>query len=245
MQTVKQVDKNWLMGVPAPIKTQSYSPVNHIQLLDYVEKELGKTDYTIQNRSITSTNNGSMIIVGYDLVGSQDPDIGNRIFIRNSYDKSKSVLIVSGGQVYVCSNGMIINAEQQFRRKHTGEVWLDIMTEFREVIKHMEEEMFMLTQAKLHLQQAPLYNPIDQVANMLGHMFYKEEIIGSVQLNIMKEELQHSKTFRTVDDSKFTLWDFYNSGTQALKRSHPSTYIESHANLHKYVMGQIEEVEYV
>ena len=139
---------------------------------------------------------------------------------------------------------MIINAEQQFRRKHTGEVWLDVMTEFREVIKTIDEEMFMITQAKLHLQQAPLFNPVDQVANMLGHMFYKEEIIGSVQLNIMKEELQHSKNFKTVDDSRFTLWDFYNAGTQALKRSHPSDYIEDHAKLHTYMMKQVEEVEY-
>jgi len=246
MKTIKELNKTQLLGIPIPQKTESYSPVGHTALLDFVERSINtQTNFRIKNLGISSTNNGDKIIARYDLDGGGDPDLGNRLYIRNSYDKSASLLIVAGAEVFVCSNGLILNAEQFYRRKHTGEIWLDIKMQLSEILNILDTNLRNSIEAKLQLQQAPLMNPIDQVSNMLGHMFYKEEIITSVQLNEMTRELKSSTKFNTIDSDRFTMWDFYNAGTQALKRTHPSEYIEKHQDLHKFMMQQSMEAVYV
>lgn len=245
MKVIPQVTKQWLGSIPLPEKTDSYSPISHVGLLDFVEKEINNASLNIKGSSINSTNDGNKIIARWDIDGG-NPDIGNRIYVRNSYDKSASVALVAGNLAWICSNGMVVG-DIVYTRKHTGTVWLELIKEFEKVLEYLDINLRKSIQAKQELEQAPLINPIDQASHMLGHLFYKEEIITSVQLNEMKRELSKSSYgFKPINSPEFTLWDFYNAGTQALKRTHPSDYLEAHSDFHKYMMDYaIQEAVYV
>lgn len=244
MKLIPEVTKQWLGGIPIPARTDSYSPVAHAQLLDFIDKRITNVGLSIKDSGVISTNNGNKIIARWDINGD-NPDIGNRLYVRNSYDKTASIALVAGNVAFICSNGMVVG-DIVYTRKHTGEVWLELIKQFDVVLEHLDINLRKAVIAKQELEQAPLINPIDQVSHMLGHLFYKEEIITSVQLNEMKQELTKSSSgFKSIDSQEFTLWDFYNAGTQALKRTHPSDYLEAHADFHQYMMNYKEEAHYV
>jgi hypothetical protein len=230
------MNKLELYSVPVPIATDTYSPVSHQNIIEAVQEQLYKRNFSIVNEKYNVAANGNKVIGYYSLNYNNDPEMGIKIAFRNSYDKSMSVAFVSGGEVWICSNGMV-KGDIQYVRKHTGSVVNELNVKIIDTINLMEDEFIQLKRHSEQMKQIELTKV--QAAEMYGRMFMIDDIITPTQLSVIKKELDDSK-FESFKDE--TLWSAYNHVTFALKEAHPLNYIDQHVNLHKFVEQEFQLV---
>jgi len=232
------MDKNFsnitelnLLDVPIPLSTDSYSPVSHGNIINAVQEQLDRNNLTITNKEYRSNSKGTQVIGIFDIHSSHN-ELGFRLGFKNSYDKSMSLALVAGSQVWICGNGMI-SGEIQFVRKHTGTVLTELRDKIIYSINQLEESFNLHLIDKSNMEQIELS---DNGRNaLLGKLFFDTNLIKPHQTAIIKKELTDSE-YPTFSNNN--LWGVYNKVTHAFKQSHPSNYIEDHKKLHQIVMEE-------
>ena len=69
--------------------------------------------------------------------------------------------------------------------------------------------------------------------DIIGKLFFEQQVISITQLSTIKKEFEHSKNFHHLGDKDFTAYDLYNHITESLKTSAVRTYISDHVATHK------------
>lgn len=228
------------VSVPIPARTQSYSPISHASLIDSITRVLEEQKLVTTKRDIYLNQDGKKL-VGYNHVIREyindNDELTMMIGYKNSYDKSMSVGLAAGANVIVCGNGIVSGSLLQFRRKHTGSAPEELQNKIIEAITLMKSGFNTI---KVEVDLMKKYDLTrKEKAELLGVMYFEEELMTPTQLSIIKKELETSEHFRGN-----TLWDLYNNVTQSLKTSHPLHHIEGHIRLHRFMSGLIgTEVE--
>jgi len=223
-------DKFKLMGAQLPAKTHSYQPVSHAQLIETIEEKLYQRDMVIINERFDSNTFGTQMFGVYTVKhGNQEQNLN--IGFRNSYDKSLAVGLVSGATVLVCSN-LMFKGDIKIMRKHTNGVFNDLNNIIDIAIDGSMKVFDSIQQDTRRLKEIPMNR--QQMAELSGRMFINDDLITATQMGIIKNEILFSDHFRDM-----TRWDFYNHCTEALKSSHPALAMQSHVNLHEYIMETV------
>ena len=66
---------------------------------------------------------------------------------------------------------------------------------------------------------------------IIGQLFFKEEVLNTMQLNIIKNEIKKPSFDYKVDND--SAWALYNHITLALKETHPAEWMESQGIVHR------------
>ena len=229
METVKRFNtEEFLLEIPFPSRTTSYTPIPHSSVINKIREEADKNNLIVSSTNYSTARNGNVVVGNFNFY-ADDPRFEMRLMFKNSYDKTVSFGIASGCSVFVCSNGMV-TGEFALKRKHTGDADYDVDDFIVNALKELNEYYQRVKRDALILETISLIN--SEVYNILGQLFIENEIINSMQLNIVKNELFNSKNFNLITSNEFTAWDLYNAVTESLKKSHPTTYISDHSNLH-------------
>jgi hypothetical protein len=232
------------MTALVPARTESYTPVMHTEIMTSMKANLGRQNLTVVGQKLHVNGKGTKVIGFYDVEdrGNFGNAHGLKMMLgyRNSYDKSMSVGIVVGASVWICSNGCISGDMLTFKRKHTGEVQTEMNEKIQEGIQRMRNDF-----GKLNIEVDIFKNyslTQRQKSEILGVMYFEQDLVTPQQLSLVKKELTQSEHFKDN-----TAWDLYNNVTEALKTSHPTNVIDDHVNLHRFmrsVVG-IEEAEVI
>ena len=138
MKTVDIFDnESFLMNVPYPIRTDSYTPISHEAIINKVKEELDKNSLVLTSSSYNSARNGRVVVGNYN-ISAGNPDYMMRIMFKNSYDKSVSFGMASGLNVFICTNGCV-SGEYSLKRKHTGIADKDVDSYIEEAIKGISD----------------------------------------------------------------------------------------------------------
>jgi hypothetical protein len=218
-----------LRQVALPARTETYIPVPHGDFIDTVLEFADKKNYILRHDSYNAAKNGN-VMSGVFAFRGDDPLMDMQVGIVNSYDKSKTAIIGIGSQVIICQNGLV-SADFTLRRKHTGSVVQDLITMIEGGFEQMYDEYVRNIQLREVLAQIELNKT--NYAEIVGRMYLEHEIITPTQLSVVKEEYRDSKLFPEP-----TAWSMYNHVNQALKKGHPADYIDSHINLHKFMVEE-------
>lgn len=210
-----------------PARTDTYVPILHKDLAELVLEQGDKQCFAVRNTDYSVAKNGNIMRGIFAFIGD-DPAMDMQIGIVNSYDKSRTVTIGLGSQVFICQNGMV-SADYTMKRKHTGSVEEDIKFMIEESVKKLYDEYRRNIEVRNRLFEIEVSK--SKYAELIGRMFIEEDIITSTQLNIVKREFNESKLFPEP-----TAWSMYNHVNQALKSGHPADYITQHVNLHKFML---------
>lgn len=222
-----------LFDVPVPSATSTYTPVPHRTIVENVNNVLQTYNIGIAKREYKTNREGTQAVGLLDLDKSTKT-FGYRLVFRNSYDKSMAVAFSASVQVLACSNGMMVgNQIHGFRRKHTGRVDVELQTFINSSIKDFSVLGKRVLEDAEKMKQVQIDRRI--AAELCGKMFVEQEIINTVQLNILKKEIYDPSY---PDFQEMNLWSFYNWTTHALKSSHPTEYMERHNKLHDYVTAE-------
>lgn len=210
---------DFLLSVPIPTRTKSYSPVSHGDFIDMVRDEVTGTYGVIKSETYMSNNNGE-VFIGYFDVDSGDTEFGYRIAFRNSYNKMKRAAVVSGTNVWICENGCVFG-EHQFIRKHTGNIIGEMKENLKRVLGNTEATLLRTYRMKQKLTSMGLKKNL--MYNMLGD-FIMNDIITTPQANVFKQQFINP-AFKYED--KPSMWGVYNHFTHALKGSNVNTAFKS------------------
>ena len=233
MQTVKLYDntEEFLYEIPVPERTESYTPISHRNVIDKIREEADKNNIVISRYNYSVGRNGRVLVGNFNF-NAGDPEFEMRMMFKNSYDKSVSFGLGAGISVVICTNGLIAG-ENILKRKHTGDADNNVEIYIEEVMKSLHEYFERIR------RDAMLFKVIEftekAAAEFAGRLFM-QDVINSMQLNIVKKQLYENDKFNICTSEDFTAWDFYNSINEALKKSHPTTYIKDHVNLHQFML---------
>ena len=93
--------KEFLLDVPVPARTDSYSPVSHKNIIEATYEQLDKHNLVVNNEFFNIDKEGRKLIGGLDIIHPDAPYLGMRLAFRNSYDKSMSVAFAAGSVVWI------------------------------------------------------------------------------------------------------------------------------------------------
>lgn len=218
---------------------KTYTPVSNKLIMDLVDKKIAEAGLSIQGEEYKVARNMDGHIrgvIGSYNITTPDQEFGQRIMFRNSYDKSMSFAFVCGMVVWICTNGCI-SGDYQYKRVHRGRLEDDGSTTIEDIVENINggfnvlQNSFESTRTQLNEMKHFEISPEDTY-NIVGELYFKQEVLSSTQLSIVKKQLASSSNFRHLGDTNFTAYDLYNHITEALKESHPATYISDHVKTH-------------
>ncbi|MCK5788492.1 MAG: DUF932 domain-containing protein, partial [Chlamydiia bacterium] len=123
MEIIQEMPKSLTTAI-LPEVTETYVPVQHAALVQFLYTKLERAGYSVDKADFSSDANGNKMVGTMRLSMGSD-DFGMSLGFRNSYDKSMSIGVGVGATVFVCNNGMF-SADVQQLRKHTSNVGKDL-----------------------------------------------------------------------------------------------------------------------
>lgn len=225
--------KDILLGATLPRKTKSYSPVSHRDVIDFTLEQIDKTGLKLHSERYNSNSSGTVGNGFYRIEGFGDEEMGVELAWQNSLDKSLSLKWAVGGQVFICTNGMVRGDIGTFKRKHTGTILKEYGDAVKRYIGDTEQHFAKLLSDKNMMKEITV-SP-RQVAELAGRLYLEKDIITSTQLNIVKRELAHpTHDYKTPG----SLWEFYNYITFSLKEAHPLHHMRQHTDVHSFMLEE-------
>ena len=227
-----EVTLDELKSIDMPKETSTYVPVSHYDLVTNIN--MVATDllpsYELTKNKFGVSRQGQQMF-GVTTFKNSNDEMGLSIGYRNSYDKTMSVGIAIGAIVFVCDN-LALTGTITVMRKHTINVWNDLKETIVTSIYQSKNNFIKIVEDSNRLKEIPLNN--QQVYAYMGRL-YGNGVISNNMLTKIKKEW-HKPRFEEFEPR--TAWSFYNSCTEALKKSPPLKIMKNHIDLHKFMMNE-------
>lgn len=225
------VNRDALDNFAMPEDTRSYKVVPHFQLAKTMVQMSGDLlkgfEYLSENYVVAKE--GKQLFGMINFRDRNREDAGISVAFRNSYDKSMSIGIALGTQVFVCEN-LCLSGEITIMRKHTKNVWDNLE---QQVIGALYKYRSTYDDAQADIDRMKTIDITDHEAYSRMGVAFGEGIVGPRQLQVVKNEWQKP----SFDDFQpRTMWSLYNDFTYALKNDPPVSIMESHKQLHQFML---------
>ncbi len=133
-----------------------------------------------------------------------------------------------------CSNGMVCG-ELNYARKHTGAADQEIKMQISSQIKNAQKAFDRIKKDKDALRTVILSEK--QQAELLGRMFFDEDLISARQMSTVKDEMEKPSFDYKADQDN--AWAFYNHVTHAYKSVHPRSWLSDTKNFHDFMTANV------
>ena len=222
-----------LAMIPLPQETRSYKPVAHHELANMLSSMAGNLlpEFTLSSTQFGLASDGAKMF-GVHTFKNGDSALGLSIGFRNSYDRSLSVGIAVGAQVFVCDN-LMLTGDLTVLRKHTSNVHADIDGLALSAIYRSRSAFNQIKADAEVMKQIPMSD--DEAYRMLG-LIYGRGIINPRMIPVVKKEWLEPSHDAFEERN---LWSFYNAVTESLKSSPPQSIMERHLAIHKQLMNHV------
>lgn len=230
-KNVLTVDEQKLAAVPLPTHSPRYTAVGHMFIVNETLAQLQANNFTLKSKEYKTNLNGEVAQGVYHLEYGNDPDLGLMFAWGNSYDKTMRFRCAIGAYVHVCGNGMIAGDMSNYATKHVGDAKDDVKDHIKAQIQGAASYFNALVADKDYMKTVTVTE--NQVAELMGLLYFKEDIITSSQLITIKE--QYAKPAFNYNAPENSLWAVYNHITYALKKAHPKTWMEQQKSLHALI----------
>jgi hypothetical protein len=229
-KTIITGDSAVLTKAPVPESTETYTAIPHTMLHELTYKIAEKLGLEVAKVEFKSNKKGTQVIATY-YFESEDGEFGGMFAWRNSYDKSKTLALLSGSYVFICGNGMTIGTHN-FTKRHVG----DLDEELEAVMEEQMQKTFNEVSKTQRFKEALLEVgdlTLDEIGLHIGTLFLRDTLSSS-QLMIFKDELENP----TYDygAGKMDAYTIYNHITFAIKQEHPSSSFEVSTKVQDYFL---------
>jgi hypothetical protein len=219
-----------LAAIPLPKETRSYKPVSHqalASMLGTIASDL-LPEFELANMQFGLARDGAQMF-GIHTFKNGSSAMGLSIGFRNSYDKSLSVGLAVGGQVFVCDN-LCLSGEVTVLKKHTLNVIASIESLALSAIYKSRSAFNQIQTDAEVMKSIPLS---DEDAYRTIGLLYGNGVLTPRQIPVVKNEwLKPSHS----DFEGRNVWAFYNACTESLKSSPPQSIMERHLALHAQIV---------
>lgn len=214
--------KNWdevtdvatLKGVNTKRLGKRHVPINHGEALDLFKGKLADRNIKIntQNGMLSPDNYKYVYVVGVSTEGLTDGSYGFNLGFVNYNNKQKSLTVIAGEQVMVCSNECFTGQVVSSRRRHTENAMNDINERFDNGFEYFDKFVeqrsgIISTMRKREFGDAQLGEVVLS--------YHRESMIGNTHINRIIQE--YDKPTFDYGTGGGTAWDFLNAVTHVLK----------------------------
>jgi len=227
------VTKEMLLRTEIPLESRTYKPVIYRELIDLTLNGIEKAGFQLESESYTAASKGLIATGKYTISNVADSEMKLQLGWLNSYNKVRSVGFAIGAKVIVCTNNMVSGNFGSFRKKHTGSIQEFTPKTIEEYIKRSADAFEKIQYERDVMKEIEVSKRTS--AELIGRMFIEEEIITSTQLNIINREIQLPSFDYKCDGS---LYQLYQHVTHSLKETHPTNWMSSHINAHKFFINE-------
>ncbi len=224
--------KELVTAVPVPQQTKTYKPVSNSQLIDLTLEGIHGAGFNLDQETYSLASDGQVATGKFTLSNVQDSEMQIQIAWQNSYNRMVSLKFAIGVRVFVCENGCVSGDMGTFKKKHQGTIQEFTPTAISEYIKSAGDAFREMQIQRELMKQIDLTKR--QQGELLGRMVYEEDIISTMQLNIIRKELAKPSYDYGVQD---TLWDLYQHTTHAMKEVHPGSWMSDHMSAHSFFVN--------
>jgi hypothetical protein len=217
-----------LKAIATPPATSTYQPVGHHDLAKSIKTiSQDVLRLSLANERYEVARDGNQLFSVLTFKGDHS-DMGLSVGYRNSLDKSMSIGLCIGAQVYVCSNMMFSASGGGIvvMRKHSKNILTSL------------EDLTITTLYKAQYTFASLIRDAekmstkrigtDEAFRLMGYL-YGHGLLTPRQLPIVHD------CWMRPPHAAFNggnVWQFYNAVTEAYKSNAPSNVLERHIGLH-------------
>lgn len=227
-----------LLKAPLPEETRTYKPISHAELIELTLSSIHGAGFKLDSERYSAARDGQVANGRYTISNVADSEMMLEIGWQNSYDKSMSLKFAIGTRILICQNGCVSGDYGAFRKKHRGDIQEFTPFAITEYIKSAAD-VFSLMQIERNRMKAVEVSK-RTTAELLGRMFFEDQIIQSTQLNIIKRELDAPTHDYGAPGS---LWELYQHTTYSMKELHPSTWMKSHIDAHSFFANELKPTE--
>jgi len=225
----RAVDYEELAGVPLPEETTTYKPVAYHDLVmnvkNIADDLLVDKTYEKANYALSKDDQRFFAVLQYR--DNETENIGYAIGLRSSHNRSMSIGMCIGAQVFVCDN-LAFTGSVKYMRTHTKNVFQDLEDKLVSTIYSSKDKFANILKDKDNMQNVIMND--DKAYSFLGRLG-GYGILQSQQLSKAYKLWRKPPHVEFEDNS---LWSLYNACTEALKSTQPNKILEKHIALHKY-----------
>tara|TARA_R100000808_G_C2141273_1_gene149057 strand:- start:977 stop:1825 length:849 start_codon:yes stop_codon:yes gene_type:complete len=226
-----------VLAVPMPEATKSYKPVSNGELINWLHHQIDSylpgVGIRQEKYGLSRKDQQMFGVITLDMGESQK---GLAIGVRNSYDKSLSIGVAMGAQVFVCDNLCFSGDDLTFMRKHTLNAEGDVKSKIGAVLQR-SEVVYQRIGRECEAMKGigvDLNRGYELIGIAGGH-----GVITSHQQNIVYRDW---RTPRHEDFAERNLWSLYNCFTEGLKKGPAGGIMDRHAEAHQFFRGLIGHV---
>lgn len=238
MTSKTNVDKSYILNAPLPNHGSTYTVISHKLVIDTTRQMLANSGFVITNEYYRANTHGQVAQGIYHIRSINDPNPDNELGMMfawtNSYDKSIRFQCALGAYVMACSNGMVCG-ELNYARKHTGTAGQEIRSQISSQIKHAQKAFDRIKQDRDNLRSVTLTER--QQAELLGRMFFNEDLISARQMSTVKDEMDKPSFDYKADQDN--AWAFYNHVTHSYKNVHPRSWLSDTKKFHDFMTANV------
>ena len=145
LQSVQEVSsfEQQIFGAAIPAQTDSYSPVSHQNIVNAIQEKCDQHGLEIRNKQYWMNKQGQQVTGKFNIGVEGDDELGMMLAFRNSYDKSMSLGFAAGGNVWICTNGLV-GGDITLVRRHTGSIVNEVSDKITSSIDSLEDEFTKL-----------------------------------------------------------------------------------------------------
>jgi hypothetical protein len=207
-----KVEFEALMGVETPEATDSFQPIAHHSLVEFVRKALAAVGLTIVQEEHSLARDGKRYFGGFALTGKGIDGADRQVVLglRNAHDKSFAAAICIGNRMMVCEN-LCFSSDVKLARRHTVNILRDIERVIADavgrVLAHWNDMELRISSYK----NTPITD--EQAGALIVQLVDSKAFPARDIYNAIQE-------FRNPRHDEFkgdTLWSLYNSITENLK----------------------------
>lgn len=225
------IERLRLAEYPLPQYGESYAVIPHDFVAQKAISTLESKGLAVSQESYRACLNGNVVQGNY-YIRQSDDELGMLFSWTNSYNKSLRFRCSMGAYVLVCLNGMVGSiAMTEFGRKHTGTAKEEAEQAIVKQIEESSRYYQLLIEDKQVMKRIRVPEKLKN--EILGSLFFENEILTSEQMNIIKN--QFNKPSFDYKSPKDSLWTMYNHITFSLRRSHPSKWLTDQRFVHGFI----------
>lgn len=222
-----------LVNTPVPQQTRSYKPVSHEQLIDLTLESIYQAGFELDKETYTASTDGLVANGRFTISNVADRDMQLQIGWQNSYNRKVSLKFAIGARIFICQNGAVSGDYGSFKKKHVGEVQTFAPAAITDYIKSAGDAFRKLQSDRDVMKDIQVTST--RKAELLGRLYLENEIISSMQMNIIKGEIKKPTFDYGAQDS---LWELYQHTTYALKQEHPANWMNAHIETHDFFVNE-------
>jgi hypothetical protein len=153
-----------LLNVPTPEPTATFKPIPHYEFVDMLDRVLSQSCIHIYNEQFALRRDGSVLFGVLKLAYGETDDGIAAIGLRTANNKSMSLQICAGLNVFVCDNMAFRGDLIALKRKHTS--GLNLLEELTLSVVRFQDHFGRLTGEIAHLKHTRL---VDMEAKAVIH----------------------------------------------------------------------------